>query len=274
MPNIIIRALSGAVYVALILGSLFFSHRVAFPLLMLVFAILAATELTRMTADGPRGVRVADIAAAALPPLFVICVASVSAPSSMAWAWIVASMAFLYTPVRLGIQIFLGRPHPFEQAAMAIMGVAYIGLALGAAAYTAVISAPVAILMFVMIWLNDTGAYLVGCTWGRTKLYERISPKKTWEGTAGGAVATMAAGVAAPLVYPAIGFGSVAGMFLGLAVCVAATVGDLAESMVKRETGVKDSGRLIPGHGGIMDRIDSLLFAAPMTLLFVLWILR
>lgn len=274
MPNIIIRALSGAVYVALIAGCLLLSPRVAFPLLMLLFALLGAVEYTRLTGDGPRWVRVIDIVAAGLPPVFVVCVASISSPASMMWTWVAASLVFVYPALRLGIQIFLGCPHQLEQAAMGVLGMFYIGMPLAAAAYTAAIAPALALLMFVMIWLNDTGAYLVGCRWGRTKLYERISPKKTWEGAAGGALFSMAAGVVAPLLFPTVGFGCVAGMLLGLAVCVTATIGDLAESMMKREEGVKDSGRLIPGHGGILDRIDSLLFVAPVTLLFAFWLLR
>ncbi len=169
----------------------------------------------------------------------------------------------------------MSRVLPLEDAARGCLGVYYIGIALASAAMAAQLAPAVVILMFVMIWLNDTGAYLVGCRWGRTKLFERISPKKTWEGAAGGALFAMAAGVAAPLLPGDLfHFGSVAGLLLGLAVCVAGTIGDLVESMIKRQEGVKDSGNLIPGHGGILDRIDSLLFAAPVTLIFIMLILR
>jgi len=121
------------------------------------------------------------------------------------------------------------------------------------------------LLFFGTIWLGDSGAYYVGRRFGRHKMSPRISPNKTWEGLAGGTAATLAAAVAlgsllrVDLPWPVL---------LGVAVilAVAAPVGDLVESQFKRDTGVKDSSALLPGHGGLLDRTDSLLFAAPPVL--------
>ncbi len=274
MPNIMIRAISGAIYVALLLGCLIFSPRVAFAILMLIFSIFGAIEYTRMTASASRWLRVADIVATALPPFFVLMAVRATGLSTASVAWGVGTVCFLYPFLRMGAQLYVRTPHPLEHAARGCMGVYYVGVALAAASLAAQLSPSVVILMFVMIWVNDTGAYLVGCRWGRTKLFERISPKKTWEGAAGGALFAMTAGVVAPLIFPSLPMGSVAGMILGLVVCISGTIGDLVESMIKREEGVKDSGSIMPGHGGILDRIDSLLFAAPVTLIFIMIILR
>lgn len=274
MPNIMIRAISGAVYVALILGCLIFSPRIAFALLMLLFSILGALEYTRLSGDRRPFMRAADVVATALPPFFVLLAVRAHGLSTATVAWGVGALLFVYPFFRLAAQLYARDSDPLGRAARGCLGVYYIGVALAAAAFAAQLMPAVVVLMFVMIWLNDTGAYLVGCRWGRTKLFERISPKKTWEGFFGGALFSMAAGVVAPLVCPHFSFGAVGGMMLGMAVCVAGTLGDLVESMMKRQDGVKDSGHLIPGHGGILDRIDSLLFAAPVTLLFVMMLMR
>ncbi len=112
-------------------------------------------------------------------------------------------------------------------------------------------------------WACDTGAYVVGSLWGRRKLWPEVSPGKTWEGSLGGLLAAVVAGaaLAAPL---AGGIDAVRGAILGLLAGVAAELGDLAESRLKRRAMVKDSGRLIPGHGGLLDRLDSLLFSVPL----------
>ncbi len=128
------------------------------------------------------------------------------------------------------------------------------------------------ILLFVVTWLNDTLAYFAGRAFGRHMLHPRISPKKTWEGFAGGAVGSILGAlvvkwlllpVLTPWLCVAIGAG---GAVLG-------PVGDLSESMLKRAAGVKDSGRIIPGHGGLLDRIDALLFVAPWIYVFAAWLM-
>ena len=115
--------------------------------------------------------------------------------------------------------------------------------------------------MFVMIWLNDTGAYCVGSAFGKHRLFPRLSPKKSWEGFFGGLVCCVGASVGAYYLIPESGY-IVAWLCYGVAICLLSTWGDLFESMLKRSHGIKDSGHLIPGHGGILDRIDSLLFAS------------
>jgi phosphatidate cytidylyltransferase len=123
------------------------------------------------------------------------------------------------------------------------------------------------LLLVLGVWSYDTGAYLVGRQIGRHRFLTHISPSKTVEGLVGGLVATtlVTAAMLAALGQPAAG-----GLLLGPLIGLAAQAGDLAESMLKRAAGAKDSGSLIPGHGGILDRIDSFLFAGPVVVLYVL----
>jgi phosphatidate cytidylyltransferase len=122
------------------------------------------------------------------------------------------------------------------------------------------------LLLVLGVWSFDTGAYLVGRRFGRRRFLTHISPSKTYAGLIGGIVASTA--VVAGLLW-GLGQPVVAALLLGPLVSLAAQAGDLAESMIKRAAGAKDSGELIPGHGGILDRIDSFLFAAPVVTLYV-----
>lgn len=128
-----------------------------------------------------------------------------------------------------------------------------------------------ALALLLMVWSADTGAWFAGRRWGRRKLAHRVSPGKTWEGLWGGMAAGLAAGAACSLWLPPLTPGRFA-LFMAACVAVlgAAVVGDLGESLAKRQAGLKDSGRLFPGHGGALDRIDSLTAAAPMFFLCAL----
>ncbi|MHB8892824.1 MAG: phosphatidate cytidylyltransferase [Candidatus Limnocylindrales bacterium] len=123
------------------------------------------------------------------------------------------------------------------------------------------------LLLVLGVWSYDTGAYLVGRQVGRHKFMTHISPAKSIEGLAGGLIATTAV---TSLMLAALGQAWLGGLVLGPILGLAAQAGDLAESMIKRAAGAKDSGTLIPGHGGVLDRIDSILFAGPVVALYVL----
>ena len=127
------------------------------------------------------------------------------------------------------------------------------------------------LLLVLAVWSYDTGAYLVGKNLGRTRFLTHISPSKTVEGLIGGVVATTA--VVAALLW-ALGQAPVHALALGPLAAFAAQAGDLAESIIKRAAGATDSGTLIPGHGGILDRVDSFLFTAPVVTLYVLAFIR
>ena len=127
------------------------------------------------------------------------------------------------------------------------------------------------VLLVLTVWAFDTGAYLVGRRIGRRPFMEHLSPSKTREGLVGGLVV---AAIVAALFHLGVGLSPLAGLAFGMLAGAAAQAGDLAESMLKRAAGAKDSGRLIPGHGGMLDRIDSVLFAAPVTMLYVVAFVR
>jgi len=120
--------------------------------------------------------------------------------------------------------------------------------------------------IFIIIWTNDTFAYLVGKSIGKTKLYEKISPKKTLEGFFGGLAFAVVAGILISLYYTKQSL--YIWISLALITSIFGTLGDLIESKFKRIAGVKDSGKIMPGHGGILDRLDSIIFASPFIFLF------
>ncbi|MCC5795372.1 MAG: phosphatidate cytidylyltransferase [Chromatiales bacterium] len=176
----------------------------------------------------------------------------------------------------LALVAVLRFPHPIGRAAAAAGGL----LALvpgGVTAVTLLDKLPAGpallLLVLVIVWAADVGAYFAGRRWGRRKLAPQVSPGKTWEGVAGGLSAAMLVALAGGwlLAYPAgVELGGLALVLLGLAVGGISILGDLTVSMFKRNVGLKDSGRLIPGHGGVLDRVDSIMAAVPLYALVLL----
>lgn len=120
---------------------------------------------------------------------------------------------------------------------------------------------------FVLIWTSDTFAYLIGRKIGKNRLFERISPKKSWEGSAGGAVAAIAMAMLLSRIYPDIEVWI--WMVMSSIIVITGTLGDLTESLLKRSLNVKDSGNILPGHGGLLDRFDAILLSAPFVWAFL-----
>jgi phosphatidate cytidylyltransferase len=124
--------------------------------------------------------------------------------------------------------------------------------------------------IMLLIWANDTFAYLVGSIMGKHKLYERISPGKTWEGSVGGGILAVASSFVIANWFPEIKL--MTWMVVAVLVVVFGTIGDLIESMLKRQAGIEDSGKIMPGHGGILDRFDSLIFVTPFLYFYLNWV--
>lgn len=245
----------------------------AFALVCAAAATVAAAELVLMFESSPGPLEVLGIAVAGLHSIGVW--AAWRAGGSLVPEWLGLALAGAFV---LLLALALFRPGPIEAAPRAAAVVAFAWLYCGLLVSTVValrlrFGFGWVILVFVVTWANDTLAFFAGRAFGRHKLFVRISPSKTWEGFAGGAVGSVAGAFAVKgLLLPAVPAWACLAMAAGGAVL--GPVGDLAESLVKRGAGVKDSGRIIPGHGGLLDRIDALLFVAPWIYGFALLLER
>jgi phosphatidate cytidylyltransferase len=167
----------------------------------------------------------------------------------------------LWVPAFMLAGLALMHERAWQTALQVVGGLCYISLSVALLLCLRLQDAVLPLALIILIWVNDTMAYIVGSLMGKTP-FSTISPKKTWEGTAGGALLTMA--VAAVWGWLSDGqYALIHWVMLALCAAVAGTVGDLLESRLKRMAGVKDSGNMMPGHGGALDRFDSLLLAAP-----------
>jgi phosphatidate cytidylyltransferase len=270
MSNFYLRTLSGAVYVALVIGCIWL-HPYLFGLLLLIFSIISQAEFYQfkkfsfgqafyLSSFSAAFILFCGLAIAmfhryensfwflSLPLAFIILYVGILVVEKLpAWALWYSIKGILYTSVPLAClfgMYFIHQPTLYQ----------------GAKEWQ-VLS------VFLLIWVNDTFAYLSGRTFGKHKMAPLVSPKKTWEGFAGGAIAAALVGV---YLLPKVTlWDSSLSVAIALICVVAGTLGDLFESYLKRKAGVKDSGTLMPGHGGILDRLDSVIFAAPAVYLFL-----
>lgn len=263
IKKLLTRAISGLVYCLIIVGCTLWGTDGVF-ILSVLLSTLSCVEFSRVCHEFSRRtlpVLIIDIAGCIFLSLGYMLYPLIG--------WISLMMA------RLIEQLYINSDHPLRDLAHSFMSQIYIGLPLGLMTAMAWILSPKIILViFILIWINDTGAFLVGTLIGRHRLFERISPKKSWEGFIGGLLFCLGASVL--FYYYGNSFfrmdlleaNLAVWLGLGAVVCVFGTWGDLVESMIKRTLKIKDSGNLIPGHGGILDRIDSLLLAVPATAVY------
>jgi phosphatidate cytidylyltransferase len=266
LANLRQRLGSAALLIALVIAIIFCGGWIAFAG-ALVFLFLGAWEMSAMLAR--RGWRPqmlisialgADFLLAAMFPQQRLLIISGGISGSVILSFTTFLMAgesfenaLRDWALTLAIPLYLGWPLALF---VALRGPAF---GLGSTGFWWTLS------VFAMVWGNDTGAYLTGHFFGKTKLAPRISPAKTWEGFAGG----LAISVIGAFVFSiALHLPWYASLTMGVFTAIAATLGDLAESMLKRGAGVKDSGQLIPGHGGALDRLDSLLFAVMVVVVY------
>jgi phosphatidate cytidylyltransferase len=179
--------------------------------------------------------------------------------------------------VLLGIiyisELYRKASNPFENIAYTILGVFYVAMPLAllhfASFSNGYFSFQIASGCFFLLWASDTGAYFAGRNFGKTKLFPRISPNKTWEGFMGGLLASIVLAIVLSNYYQDLHLWK--WIVLSVIICIGGTYGDLIESMLKRSLQVKDSGNMIPGHGGVLDRFDGLLMAAPFAAFFLMF---
>lgn len=183
---------------------------------------------------------------------------------------IAAIIVILCLMARFVAGLYLKEESPIISWAYSAFNIIYIAVPLAILSVIYSFNPYLTLILFALIWINDTGAFLVGCTIGKHKMFPRISPKKSWEGFWGGFVLCIIACAAANAICQSEELAQ--WTILGAIASVFATWGDLVESLIKRTVGVKDSGNIMPGHGGILDRIDSLLMVSPAILAYFLLI--
>ena len=234
--NLIIRTISGIIYVGIIVVACMLGNPGVIALSM-VMAILAMCEYKAMYKN---------------------------------------RVALLCLLCRMAVMVYDKRRQAVSAFMVDASGYLYIGMPMAAMSVVGLINPMYLLCIFITIWLNDTGAYCVGSLFGKHKFFPRVSPKKSWEGFFGGLA--FSAGFGCLLAFCGWTLADFSGVahreafwiVSSILTALAATIGDLFESALKRHLGLKDSGKMIPGHGGILDRIDSLLFAAPVALLLYL----
>jgi phosphatidate cytidylyltransferase len=254
------------VLVAFVGGVIFFAPWWATLVVTALIAALAASEMAGLAAaiGAPISRPVVMTAAA------VMCAATAFTSGLISGGPLVPVLLALVVGAGL-VTLGSGPPSPavVTRAAMLVMAPIYVGVPLGALAWIHIGYGPwTMVFLLAVVALSDSTQYFAGRAFGRRKLAPSISPAKTIEGALGGVVAAAVAGAwLAPMWVN--GTTWVEGVALGLVLCAAGITGDLFESMLKRSAGVKDSSALIPGHGGVLDRIDAHLFAAPVFVLFL-----
>lgn len=263
MKNLIIRALSGAVYIALVISSIYFGGWL-FATFFGILVIIGMHEAQKLAWKGKCSTTIQVLDIATGMALFLGAFAAVAFGTDPRLA---APLPILLVLARFIAGLYLKEQSPIASWANSCFTICYVAVPLTMLALILhTYGMLIALFMFVCIWLNDTGAYLVGCTIGKHRLFERISPKKSWEGFFGGMAFCITAGAFAHLL---IGGSQAIWIPFAIIVSVFSTWGDLVESLIKRTAGVKDSGNIMPGHGGVLDRIDSLLFVAPAILAYL-----
>jgi phosphatidate cytidylyltransferase len=266
LSNLLKRFLSGAIYVALVLGSLYLCPQ-AFVGVMAFAVGVAMHEFYGIAAKtGAQPQRIAGLLCGGA--VFVACCVGAFVPAGALYVRI-----FLYLPVPLVVfvffaELFRNRTTPLANIASTLMGVIYVAfpLSLASVVYKAV-GANAMCSFFILLWANDTFAYLFGVAFGRHKLFPSISPKKSWEGYVGGIISVVAAAWALHRLFGDVEL--VHMVAFGVIISVTAVLADLVESMFKRSAGLKDSGAIMPGHGGLLDRFDAVLLSLPLVFVYV-----
>ncbi|MBQ8565005.1 MAG: phosphatidate cytidylyltransferase [Bacteroidaceae bacterium] len=266
LKTVAVRALTGAVFISVIIGAILW-NQYSFALIFCVFSALASAEFYRLVEDlthTPRGTRFVDVMGSVL--LFLTLY--IYAAQDFDISGIITAPYLIYFLVRFIMQLYDKVERPLEGWAYSFLGQIYVALPFALCNILYFRFSPLILLsLFAFIWINDTGAYLVGCTIGKHRLFERISPKKSWEGFWGGLILAAGAAFLASRFFDILNTWQWIG--LALTCSIFGTWGDLCESLVKRSLNVKDSGNILPGHGGWLDRFDSVLLAAPAAILYL-----
>ena len=275
MSTFTTRLISGTVYVALIVLVLLLSMVWGLWLLLSVFAVAGIIEFNRLTGvNRPYIFRIVLDCAAAVWLLYATAQYGMAISHGLG-IFLPYLLYLLYVVCR---STFLPHQAMLPSLGNSLIGQLYIAVPLALTIRLTLVVDPFSsmtqfdglllLAIFIFIWVNDTGAYLVGSRWGKRRLAPNISPKKSVEGSIGGLILVLLSAVILRLLlFPELSWLRI--LLIAAVVAIFGTIGDLFESSLKRRAGVKDSGKLIPGHGGILDRIDSLLLAVPAVYLLL-----
>ena len=277
--NLIVRSITGTLFVAIMVCG--FLNPSAMILLFAIITALSLWEYTGLVNDHCEDVQVNRFISTVAGVYLFVAVA--------AWRTGIVSNFAIMVPYVLTIvyllicELYTGTKNAVNTWAYTMLGQMYVALPLALVNILAFEMAPdgsgarydmlLPLSVFIFLWTNDTGAYCTGSLFGKHKLFPRVSPAKSWEGSIGGGVLVLI--VAAVIGYLANNGADAHTLNiyqwvgLGLTVCVFGTWGDLVESLLKRTLGVKDSGNILPGHGGMLDRFDSSLMAIPAAVVYL-----
>ncbi len=269
MKNLLTRTLTGVLYLVVFIGALIIG-KYTFAALFLVISLIALWEFYSIVdLMGHKPMRYLGILIGTVLFLLVFYICS--------WNKSLSVILFIIPVIiaALVLELYRNQADPIANIALMLFGVIYVSLPLtlfnGLAFYdNQEYTYRIILGFFILLWINDISAYLFGISIGKHRLFERISPKKSWEGFFGGTVITI---IAAYLIgNPFFLLTRTNWVMIGLIISVAGVFGDLLESLFKRAAELKDSGRILPGHGGMLDRIDSVLLSAPLVFAYLMLI--
>lgn len=270
--NFLQRACTGILFVAILVGCILYGP-LTFGILFVLISALSIREfglLMNHTEGVCMNKTITMLGGAYL--FLAIMAFCMNLASSKVFLPYVALILYL-----LISQLYLKKENPLLNWAYSMMSQLYIALPFALLNVLAFHNEPqnsmvsynpiLPLSIFVFLWLNDTGAYCIGSLLGKHRLFERISPKKSWEGSIGGGVVAIGSSFIFAHFFPVMSMAAWAG--LALIVVVFGTWGDLTESLMKRQLHIKDSGTILPGHGGMLDRFDSALMAIPAAVVYL-----
>ncbi|EGF58001.1 phosphatidate cytidylyltransferase [Bacteroides fluxus] len=270
--NFIQRAVTGVLFVVVLVGCILYSP-LSFGILFTLISALSVYEFTHlMNQSGEVSINKA-IAGLGGAYLF-LALMGFCTQATDARVFLPYLALLLYLMIT---ELYLKKKNPIGNWAFSMLSQLYVALPFALLNVLAFQNTPeissvtynpiLPLSIFVFIWLSDTGAYCVGSMIGKHRLFERISPKKSWEGSIGGGIFSIASSFAFAHFFPFMPVWQWAG--LAVTVVIFGTWGDLTESLMKRQLGIKDSGNILPGHGGMLDRFDSALMAIPAAVVYL-----